>query len=134
MQYASFGTRFLAVLIDGLILGAINFALGMVFGAALGQDSTANGLILNVVSIGISVGYVVFYQAAKGQTVGKKVMGIKVVDAQGKTPSAMTFFLREIVGKFISGLTLGIGYLMMLWDVRKQALHDKIASTFVVKA
>ena len=60
-------------------------------------------------------------------------MGIRVVDAQGKTPNMLTFFLREVVGKLVSGIILGIGYLIVLWDGRKQALHDKIASTYVVR-
>ncbi|HCB22768.1 TPA: RDD family protein, partial [Candidatus Daviesbacteria bacterium] len=44
-----------------------------------------------------------------------------------------TFALREILGKLASGLILGIGYLMVAWDSKKQGLHDKIASTYVVR-
>ena len=77
--------------------------------------------------------YWVVLQHKMGQTLGKKALGIKVVDIEGKTPTYMTFFLREVVGKLISGIILGIGYLMVIWDPNKQGLHDKIASTYVVK-
>jgi uncharacterized RDD family membrane protein YckC len=45
----------------------------------------------------------------------------------------MTFFLREIIGKIVSSIILFIGYLMILWDGKKQGLHDKIAGTVVIK-
>jgi uncharacterized RDD family membrane protein YckC len=41
--------------------------------------------------------------------------------------------LREVFGKFLSTLLLGIGYLMVAFDDRKQGLHDKIADTCVIK-
>lgn len=44
----------------------------------------------------------------------------------------LLFFLREIIGKFLSAIILGIGYLMVIWNPKKQALHDKIAKTYVV--
>jgi uncharacterized RDD family membrane protein YckC len=41
--------------------------------------------------------------------------------------------LREVVGKFLSGILLGIGYLMVAFDSKKQGLHDRLANTFVIK-
>ncbi len=129
-QYAGAGARFLAALIDGLILFAIGFVIALPFGATeeRSTNSVAQGLTLLV-----NLGYYVWYQGKTGQTIGKKAMKIKVVDLSGKTPSFFTFFLREFIGKFISAIILGIGYLMILWDKKKQGLHDKIASTVVVK-
>lgn len=145
MNYSGFGRRLVAVLLDAVILGVISGIIAAILGGILGGKAMNNGeasssfivgfvTFNNVVSIVLTIGYYVFYQAKMGQTLGKKVMGIKVVDAKGKTPGALTFFLREIVGKMVSGIILGIGYLMVLWDGKKQALHDKIASTYVVKA
>ncbi|MBI2590329.1 MAG: RDD family protein [Candidatus Blackburnbacteria bacterium] len=136
MKYVGFGRRFVAWILDAIILGVVGWIVGLLLGGVLGFQNTATTLVSigNLISLVIWIGYAVFYQASVGQTLGKKVMGIKVVDAQGKTPNMLTFFLREIVGKMVSGIILGIGYLMVLWDSRKQALHDKIASTYVVKA
>ncbi len=61
-------------------------------------------------------------------------MNIKVVMDDGATkPTAMAFFLREIIGKFISGIALLLGYVWILIDKRRQGWHDKIAHTLVVK-
>lgn len=67
----------------------------------------------------------------EGQTVGKRLFGIKVGDASGKTPELMSIVLRETIGKFISGLVLGLGYLWAIFDKDKQAWHDKIGKTYV---
>ncbi len=129
-QYAGAGARFLAALIDGLILFAIGFVIGLPFGAT--EENSINSMVQGL-SLLINLGYFVWYQGKTGQTLGKKIMKIKVVDLNGKTPAYFTFFLREFIGKFISAIILGIGYFMILWDKQKQGLHDKIASTVVVK-
>lgn len=129
-QYAGAGVRFLAALIDGLILFAVGFVIALPFGAT--EEGSTNSVAQGL-SILINLGYFVWYQGKTGQTFGKKAMGIKVVDLNGQTPSYFTFFLREFIGKFVSAIILGIGYLMILWDKKKQGLHDKIASTVVVK-
>lgn len=128
MKYASFGSRFLAILLDSLIVIAASFVLTQVFSAV------KLAAVAPLFQLVLSFGYSVWYQQKYGQTIGKKVLKIKVVDSSGKTPSLMTFFLREVIGKFVSSLILGIGYLWMLWDGKKQTLHDKIASTYVVQA
>lgn len=132
-QYAGFWSRFLAVLIDGIILGVVNVLLGSILGTTGLNKSNENLWLGQLLSFALSVGYYVYYQAKAGQTIGKRTMKIKVVTASGTTPSMMTFFLREIIGKIISALVFCLGYLWMLWDPRKQTWHDKIASTFVIK-
>lgn len=130
MQYAGGGVRFLAALIDVIVIMVVSFILGLVLALALGKNGETLGSLLSIV---INIGYFVFYQAINGQTLGKKAMKIKVVDLSGNKPTIMTFFLREIIGKLISAIILLIGYLMILWDAKKQGLHDKIAGTVVVK-
>lgn len=68
------------------------------------------------------------YQA----TIGKIVLGVKVVDHNNQRLEFPRALLRN-VSKILSGFILGIGYLMIIFDDRKQGLHDKIADTFVVK-
>ncbi len=130
MNYAGFWQRFFALLIDVILLGVLTAIISFILRIILGADTN---VISTVIQLVMSIAYWVFYQEKYGQTLGKKALGIKVVDASGKTPSAMTFFLREIIGKFISGIVLGLGYFWMLWDARKQTWHDKIASTYVIK-
>lgn len=135
-QYVGFGRRLVAALLDGLIMMTVSTLIGFILGlsgaVSTSQQSSLSGLSY-AIGLALSIAYYVFYQQRAGQTLGKKALGIKVVDVSGNTPSLMTFFLREIIGKFISSLILGIGYLMVLWDSKKQGLHDKIAGTYVIK-
>jgi uncharacterized RDD family membrane protein YckC len=134
-RYAGFWVRFVATLIDSILLGLISGVLSFALSFSLAEGANEIiSLLANIIGLVISIGYYVVYQQKNGQTIGKKVMNIKVVDYNGKTPTMFSFFLREIIGKTISGLILFIGYFMVIWDKRKQALHDKIAGTFVVYA
>jgi uncharacterized RDD family membrane protein YckC len=68
----------------------------------------------------------------KKATLGKQAMGLKVTDLSGGRINFGQASIRHF-GKFISAIILFIGYLMMLWDSKKQTLHDKIAGTLVIK-
>ncbi len=89
-----------------------------------------------VVAIVLPIAYLVWFLTLlpKGVTPGKKLMGLQVVNHQtGAIPGFGTMFVREIVGRFISGLGGGIGYLWAIFDKNAQAWHDKIAGTVVLK-
>ena len=67
-----------------------------------------------------------------GQTLGKRVVGIKVV-SESKTPiSAWQAVKREMIGKFLSVMTLGLGIITMLFDAKRRTLHDRVAGTVVL--
>jgi len=88
----------------------------------------------SVLSFLLSWLYYWLFIGLKGQTPGKMAFGVKVVNARGEVPGLGYAALREIIGKFISGIALGLGYLWIAWDPQKQGWHDKIASTYVIKA
>jgi len=70
----------------------------------------------------------------RGLTPGKMLLGLQVVDQRtGEAPGLPRMLLREIVGKFLSGLLFGLGYLWALFDKNAQTWHDKLAGTVVVK-
>ena len=68
--------------------------------------------------------------SSRQATLGKMGVGIKVGNANGQR---ITFVnaLGRYLGKILSTLTLLIGFMMAGWDSKKQALHDKLASTYV---
>jgi uncharacterized RDD family membrane protein YckC len=68
------------------------------------------------------------YQA----TFGKIALGIKVVNHNGQRLTFQKALLRN-VSKIISSILFGIGFIMIVFDSRKQGLHDKIADTFTVE-
>lgn len=76
--------------------------------------------------------YYIVPTAISGQTLGKKVCGIRVVSQTGKV-GWLRAILRETVGKWISAIILGIGFLMVAFHKEKRGLHDIIAGTWVVK-
>jgi uncharacterized RDD family membrane protein YckC len=70
---------------------------------------------------------------AKGTTPGGSIMGLKIVRTDGAPVGFATMFLRNIIGKLVSGTFAGIGYFWAIWDKDAQAWHDKIAGTVVLK-
>ncbi len=119
-QYAGFWIRFVAVVIDAIILSVVGWVIGQVIQAEI---------------IGMLIGaayYLYFWVKQKGQTPGKKVMGIRIVRVDGKEIDWMTAVLRY-VGYIVSGIPLALGFIWVAFDKQKQGWHDKIAGTFVVK-
>lgn len=140
---ANFGRRLAAALLDGVIMTVINFVIALPFGIMAGvagasEEGAVAGsaimLIPQVLGWVINLVYMVYFIGSRGQTPGKMVLKIKVVSASGgQVPGYGVAVLREVVGKFLSGVVLGLGYFWMLWDKDKQTWHDKIAKTVVVR-
>lgn len=139
--YAGLRDRFLAVFIDGLILSTISFVVNFVVGMVSALSGATPDPVFTIITIAISglvwivqIVYPIYFIGAKGQTLGKMIMKIKVIkEDTGEIPGYTTAFLRETVGKFVSGIVLGIGYFVAYKDPKKQAWHDKIAHTIVIK-
>lgn len=131
-EYASFGQRLLAFLIDYVIL----FVPLLIVYFIAASISDALGVIVYLLGLAAVVWYWATYEGGpEGQTIGKKTMGIRTVDADTLQPGIGA---GKAVGRFfariLSGLVCYIGYLWMLWDPEKQTWHDKIVRTKVVKA
>ena len=62
----------------------------------------------------------------QGNTLGKSVMGIKLVNPDGSKPTLQTFLLHYTVGYFINGLVLGLGFIWVLIDPYKQTWGQKL--------
>ncbi len=123
MNYAGFWRRLVAVIIDGVILGAITGILMAIFGAQ--QTASWLGSVIGII-------YVIGFWTWRGQTPGKMVMGIKIIKTDG-SPIGIGRAVLRYVGYLVSTIIICIGYLMIAWDSKKQGLHDKIAGTYVVK-
>lgn len=138
LEYAGFGRRWLAAIVDNLILLAAGFAIGMAVGVGMiasGIDPSAPGpqLALNAMGVALNLLYNGLMISSSTQaTLGKMALGIKVTDLQGRPISFGRAVGRELA-KILSTCTLLIGYLMAAFTERKQALHDMIAGTLVVE-
>ena len=122
---ASFGRRLVAALVDGIIVGVVYVILVAILGRGLGYAVT--------VLVGLAY-YTYFEGSPSGQTPGKRALDIRVYDFSGGSTNGIGYgraFIRYI-GRIVSSIPCGLGYLWMLWDKEKQTWHDKIASTVVV--
>jgi uncharacterized RDD family membrane protein YckC len=128
IKYAGFWIRGIAVFIDGVVLIIINVVIGLL--AAISASSISSyGWILSIL---ISWAYFIVMTNNSQATIGKKAVGIIVVSTDLTPPTIGQIILRETVGRIVSGIILGIGYLMAAFTPRKRALHDMMASTLVI--
>lgn len=150
-EQAGRGVRLGAVLLDGLIAGIFVYVpllIGIGANAALlaTQPQAIIGLLLGGAGIAALVGFVVWAVITlvlvkrNSQTIGKKILGIKVVRSDGSHASlARIFWLRNAINLVI-GIIPIVGSVYQLVDPlfifgdKRQCLHDKIADTIVVKA
>ncbi|MGW8313084.1 MAG: RDD family protein [Desulfuromonadales bacterium] len=136
---AGFWIRVVAYLLDFLLLWTVEFVLSMLIGMTvnlLGLPTDGNpsvDVVIWMFGATLSLAYAVFFVGYCGQTPGKMALRIKVIRTDGSAVSYGRAVLREVIGKFISGILLGIGYLMVAFDSQKQGLHDKMADTYVIK-
>jgi uncharacterized RDD family membrane protein YckC len=125
-ETAGFWIRFAAALVDSLII-AVPLAV------------VTNGLDLGLYadqSLNILIGalyYPLQEGGLTGQTIGKRLCGIRVVDeSEGHTVDVSRALVRYLVS-LVSGFVCLLGYLWMLWDPRRQTWHDKVSRTLVVR-
>ncbi len=140
VKFAGFWVRFLALLLDGIVINAVMSFVYLLFGKqhSFPFSSNPSGLAAFTaspeayISMATQWGYNILMLRFHGATLGKMALNLKVV-SKNQELDWVTIILRETVGKMVSGIILCIGYLMVAWDPQKQALHDKIAGTYVVK-
>ena len=75
--------------------------------------------------------YFIFFFSTTGQTVGKAIMGLRVVTTDGKRMGVKRSFIRTLCYT-LSLAPLGLGFLWVLGEDRRKAWHDKFARTYVL--
>ena len=132
--FGGFWRRLLAYLIDVLLFSALFLAIGMILAViAPNVDVASVEGLFNI--LGLLVFWVYYANMESGPyqgTLGKRALGLRVCDENGQR---ITFGRASgrFFGKILSGLALGIGFLMVGFTKQKQGLHDKMASTLVVR-
>lgn len=134
MNYAGFWIRFVAYLIDWVILVGVQLLISLLTGGGLLNEQTGSILaIQNILSLIAGLAYFIGFEGSRMQaTPGKKALGLIVTDERGGRISYGRATGRYFA-KILSGLILLIGYIMVAFTEKKQGLHDLIASTLVVK-
>ncbi len=147
--YAGFWLRFVAIIIDFILVGiALGIPCGILFGAlgmsmGAGMASHNPGLVIGpalgtiflieMIAVLVQWLYFAMMESSSWQgTVGKKALGLMVTDMDGRRISFGRATGRYFA-KIISGMILMIGYLMAGFTEKKQALHDMMAGCLVVR-
>lgn len=134
-KYVGFWARVLATLIDSVLIMAITLPpLLAIYGLAyLENNEAVSGLADILISNILPMILVILFWTKKQATPGKMAVSAKIVDAEtGSKPSK-----KQCVGRYfayiLSAIPLGLGFLWVAFDPKKQAWHDKLAGTVVVK-
>jgi uncharacterized RDD family membrane protein YckC len=140
--YGGFWIRVVAFIIDAIIVRAVAWPVSMILGLGglagiaggfplgLGLHLFGSGVVLMLVLFGSWL-YEAFMLSSPYQaTLGKMIFGMKVTDLYGNRISFARATGRHFA-KWLSGMLLGIGYIMVGFTERKQGLHDMLAGTLV---
>ena len=138
------GTRLLAAILDGIVFSVMVY-LPLILAGGVAEVSAAESGGAQVVAIAAGIvtviGFVAWcwltikYVVSNGQSIGKKLLHIKVVRTDGSRASfSRIFWLRNVVNALLSIIPLyGFIDLLFIFGESRQCLHDKIADTIVVK-
>ena len=134
LDYASFGRRFLAKILDLILMWALSFGVIMLFAVSVQGQQEPNPVFFGVVMVMVYLVpliYPILFLGKWGQTLGKMAMKIKVVTPAGEKIGYGRATGR-VFSEIVTGFTFGIGYLMVLWDAERRTLHDMMAGTRVL--
>jgi uncharacterized RDD family membrane protein YckC len=90
--------------------------------------------LLELAATAGALAYLGIMEGKRTQTLGKKALGIRVVDINTGQPLGVGRDIGRQFSRILSALPCYLGYLWPLWDDQKQAFHDKTVSSVVVKA
>jgi uncharacterized RDD family membrane protein YckC len=142
VRYGGFWIRFVAVIIDALVIGIFVWPISAMIALAIGlaggvvaMPTIGVHLVRGIVGFAFSACANWIYEAAmesssKQATLGKMALGLKVTDLEGRRISFARATGRHFA-KLLSAMILLIGYIIAGFTERKQALHDMIAGTLV---
>ena len=141
-RLASPGKRLGAYLLDGLIpvlVLVFVIAFGGLFGGLLdlgGASTETTSSMVMLVIWGVFAAYLALSLVlfCRGTTPGKRLLHMRVIKQDETTAGFLTMLGREWIGKSLSGLLGGLGYIWILIDRDNQGWHDKLVATFVVEA
>jgi uncharacterized RDD family membrane protein YckC len=136
MEYAGVALRFVAVLIDGLVLIPLLLVLALVFGDR--YSTSENGTHTVGVTAGgwwpllVILAYYVASEALTGKTIGKRAVGLRVVDASGEPLGLGQALVRNVL-RIVDAILFYLVAAISVWtSSERQRIGDRVANTVVV--
>jgi uncharacterized RDD family membrane protein YckC len=135
IEYAGFWIRVWAAIIDSILILLITVPILLtIYGVQyLESQNFIKGPLDFLISWVLPAIAVITFWVYKSATPGKMAISAKIVDAQTGVKPSTGQFVGRYLAYFISGLPLGLGVIWVAFDKRKQAWHDKLAGTVVVR-
>ena len=145
VRYGGFWIRLVAIIIDWIVLGVVSWPIRAIIFAVMhvprydwGPNYDGHfGPLFAVIPVIVGANTVIYWlyeallmSSTWQATLGKKALNLRVTDEAGNRISFARASGRHFA-KYISWLTLGIGYIMAAFTDRKRALHDMLAGTLV---
>jgi uncharacterized RDD family membrane protein YckC len=132
---ATYGQRVGGFLIDIGIPGGLLAVV--LIGALVSRNATVIGIVYPVATV-VGLAFLVwnsgYRQGRSGQSLGKSVLGTRLVGAHSGEPVGFGRALGRQVAHLLDAIPFGLGYFWPLWDEQRQTFADKICSTLVVQA
>jgi uncharacterized RDD family membrane protein YckC len=133
---AGLGSRFIAQLLDSLIVGVIALLADIAVVGAVGGTDPQTGLLAALAAAGVTlfiyVGYFTICEVATGgRTPGKSAGQLRVLDISGAAPTAGQLLLRNVAR--IIDVVIGLGVVVMFWNSQSRRIGDLLAGTIVVR-
>jgi uncharacterized RDD family membrane protein YckC len=141
LEFAGFGARLVAYIVDAIIVGIVIGVIAIILGAVIVGGATSNnagvagvgsGLLILVVLV-VSLGYFPYFWSRSGATPGMRMLGLKVVRDKDGGPISTGQAVLRLIGYWVSSLVFYLGYIWIFIDKRRRGWHDLIAGTVVVK-
>jgi uncharacterized RDD family membrane protein YckC len=135
---ASIPRRIGARLLDGLLVSVVVTLVLAATGTNVFESFEGSGPVWpSYVLWVVSAGYEIWLTSLTGQTIGKRLLSIQVVDAETGEIPTLDRSAKRIIPMVIQlvpviGILGGVMYLRALWDARRQGYHDRIAETIVI--
>ncbi len=125
LQYVGVGMRFLAILIDGIIIGVVSGLLSFIFRNTPGLYGGLTGILV--------LAYYIVMEATQGATLGKMALGLRVTKMDGSPISWSESVIRNLL-RIIDGLFFYLVGAILVWtSPLKQRLGDRVANTIVIR-
>lgn len=133
--YAGFWIRFVAQIIDQIVLAMVTLPLGyMIYGNAyFNSDATYLGIADVIITTVLPSIAIIYLWLKYSATPGKMIFNLKVLDEKTGNPITLKQSIIRYFGYIVSTIFIFIGFIWAGFDKKKQSWHDKMAKTVVVK-
>ena len=132
--YAPWGSRVGAALVDAIAPTVVFMVLFFLLGSDSYGSTNFFGVLLYLAFIGFTIYNSCYLQGTTGQSIGKKVVGIKLLKEATGQPVGFGLAFGRQFAHVLDSLPLYLGYLWPLWDDKRQTFADKVCATIVVPA